>query len=86
MVSFDIDFWLCDALSSETPPPPLPPPLLPEFDVTFAIVAYDCVDGKNAIAFECNSDVDDFDAVEPGGQFAIGLLTIIHGFGGCFTP
>lgn len=56
MVSLDTDFWLCDVLRSETQP-------LPEFGATFAIDAYDCVVGKN-IAFECNSDAPDFDAVE----------------------
>lgn len=36
MVSFDIDFLLCDVLSSETP----------EFGAAFAIAANDCAVGK----------------------------------------
>lgn len=70
MVSFAIDFWLCDVLSSETP-------LLlpPEFGATFAIVA-NCDDGKY-IAFECNSDVADFDAAVPAGH--VRLATMMHG-------
>lgn len=75
MVSFAIDFWPCDVLSSETPVPLLPP----EFGVTFAIAANDCDDGMNVIAaFECSSDVDtDFAAVEAVGHGR--LATKMHG-------
>lgn len=55
-------------------PPPLPLPLLAFVE----IVAYDCEDGKN-IAFECKSDVADFAAVVPDGQFDKERPTIIHG-------